>query len=55
MGLFWILVDLENMLVIVNKIEKIEFLGFFYKYCMYVFIVFLLVNIIEDKFSKDDF
>ncbi len=38
MGIIRILLDPENMLASVNKSEKTDFLNYFYKHCMHVFI-----------------
>ena len=38
MGIIRTLLDPENMLASVNKSEKTDFLNYFYKHCMHVFI-----------------
>ncbi len=38
MGIVRVLLDPENMLASVNKSEKTDFLNYFYKHCMHVFI-----------------
>ena len=37
-GIIRTLLDPENMLASVNKSEKTDFLNYFYKHCMHVFI-----------------
>lgn len=44
MGIIRTLLDPENMLASVNKSEKTDFLNYFYKHCMHVFIAPLLAN-----------
>ena len=44
MGIVRNLLDPENMLASVNKSEKTDFLNFFYKHCMHVFISPLMAN-----------
>merc|ERR1719414_1553159 len=44
MGIIRTLLDPENMLASVNKSEKTDFLNYFYKHCMHVFIAPLISN-----------
>ena len=44
MGIIRTLLDPENMLASVNKSEKTDFLNYFYKHCMHVFISKYLLN-----------
>jgi len=44
MGIIRTLLDPENMLASVNKSEKTDFLNYFYKHCMHVFIAPLIAN-----------
>nr|XP_061794381.1 serine/threonine-protein phosphatase 4 regulatory subunit 3-A-like [Nerophis lumbriciformis] len=53
MGLLRTLIDPENMLAPNNRLEKTEFLSFFYKYCMHVLTAPLLANTAHDKNSND--
>ncbi|KAK3588874.1 hypothetical protein CHS0354_025858 [Potamilus streckersoni] len=55
MGTIRLLIDPENMLATANKIEKTEFLSFFYKHSMHVLTAPLFANTADDKPSKDDF
>jgi len=54
MGIIRTLLDPENMLASVNKSEKTDFLNYFYKHCMHVFISPLLANTGNDKPETND-
>ena len=54
MGIIRTLLDPENMLASVNKSEKTDFLNYFYKHCMHVFISPLLANTGNEKPETSD-
>lgn len=49
------LLDPENMAIAANKMEKSEFLSFFYKHSMHVLTAPLFATTCDDKPSKDDY
>ncbi|XP_052767178.1 serine/threonine-protein phosphatase 4 regulatory subunit 3A-like isoform X3 [Mya arenaria] len=55
MGIIRLLIDPENMIAVLTKTEKTEFLSFFYKHSMHVLTAPLFAVTAEDKPSKDDF
>ncbi|KAK7578089.1 hypothetical protein V9T40_010294 [Parthenolecanium corni] len=50
-----LLIDPENMLSIINKSEKTEFLTYFYKHSIHLLIAPLLANTVDDYPTRDDY
>jgi len=53
-GIIRTLLDPENMLASPKQSEKTDFLNFFYKHCMHVFIAPLLANTADDQPETND-
>ncbi|KAM8896572.1 serine/threonine-protein phosphatase 4 regulatory subunit 3-like [Lycaon pictus] len=54
MGLLRVLLDPENMLTTSNKCERSEFLNFFYKHCIHIFIAPLFAATAERIHEEDN-
>nr|XP_055193967.1 serine/threonine-protein phosphatase 4 regulatory subunit 3B-like [Nyctereutes procyonoides] len=54
MGLLHVLLDPENMLTTSNKCERSEFLNFFYKHCIHIFIAPLFAATAERIHEEDN-
>lgn len=50
-----LLIDPENMLTMINKTEKLEFLTYFYKHSVHLLIAPLLANTVDDYPARDDY
>ncbi|XP_050543788.1 serine/threonine-protein phosphatase 4 regulatory subunit 3A isoform X2 [Daktulosphaira vitifoliae] len=55
MGVIRVLIDPENMLPSLSKVEKTDFLNYFYKNSVHVLIAPLLANTVDGEPARDDY
>ncbi|XP_022174234.1 serine/threonine-protein phosphatase 4 regulatory subunit 3A isoform X1 [Myzus persicae] len=55
MGVIRVLIDPENMLPSLSKVEKTDFLNYFYKHSVQILIAPLLANTVDGEPARDDY